>query len=266
MRKPTATFVAVAAGVLAVAGPAMAQPAFKSRHIGVTPSAGSPLTTFELTFRNPERTGVMGGTERHDLLSASVPNGGNGCLENFDTRPPDAHAGAVVHVKLSPRKLHGHWCVGTYHGQIEEIQTAVCPHGTFCPTYALLRGVVGNFTLRVKPSADKQPPRFGGLLRAFACTPGPQRPGQTTPYTLSWQAATDNLTPSSQIVYDVYYATRSGAEDFAMPTWTTAPGVTSFRTPGLPSHGAAYFVVRAQDAVGNEDRNTVERAGVDPCF
>jgi hypothetical protein len=33
----------------------------------------------------------------------------------------------------------------------------------------------------------------------------------------------------------------------------------------LASHGSFYFVVRARDAAGNEDRNTIEVHGSDPC-
>jgi hypothetical protein len=106
---------------------------------------------------------------------------------------------------------------------------------------------------------------FGGLQLALACTPGPQQPGQTTPFNLRWQTASDDVTPPSLIVYDVYLATTPGDEDFSEPTWTTAPGATSYRTPGLPSHGAFYFVVRARDQAGNEDGNTVELHGSDPC-
>jgi hypothetical protein len=106
---------------------------------------------------------------------------------------------------------------------------------------------------------------FAGIVHAAACTPGPQRPGETSPYTLSWQAAVDNTTPAAEIVYDIYYSTTPGGEDFAHATWTSPPGVTSFRTPGLPSHGEAYFVVRARDSAGNEDGNAHEQPGVDPC-
>jgi hypothetical protein len=113
---------------------------------------------------------------------------------------------------------------------------------------------------------DTTPPKFDGLQQAFACTPGPQRPGQTTPFNLSWQAASDSVTPSSLIVYDIYLTSTSGGEDYSAPTWTTSPGVTSYRTPGLPSHGSFYFVVRARDKAGNEDHNTVEQHGSDPCL
>jgi hypothetical protein len=83
---------------------------------------------------------------------------------------------------------------------------------------------------------------------------------------LTWHAASDNLTPSSQIVYDVYLASKPSGESFATPTWTTPPGTTTFRTPGLPSHGSFYFVVRARDGAGNEDHNTIEVHGSDPCL
>ena len=112
---------------------------------------------------------------------------------------------------------------------------------------------------------DTTAPAFAGLQRAFACTPGPQRPGQTTPFTLTWTAATDDVTPSSQIVYDVFISTTAGGEDYSRPNWTTPPGATQFRTPGLASHGTFYFVVRARDQAGNEDQNRVERRGIDPC-
>jgi hypothetical protein len=189
-----------------------------------------------------------------------------------------------VHVRLDAGKLGGRWCVGGYSGEINELESAVCPHGLACPTYVRLLGTVGRFTLEVRApvtprpptptatttptpttSGDTTPPSFGGLQSAFACTPGPQRPGQTTPFRLSWQPATDNLTPSSQIVYDIYLASMPAGENFSTPTWTTAPGATTFTTPGLSSHGSFYFVVRARDSAGNEDQNTVEVHGNDPC-
>jgi len=69
------------------------------------------------------------------------------------------------------------------------------------------------------------------------------------PVTLTWQAASDEITPPSLIVHDLYMATRQGGEDFSAPTWTTPPGATALKTPGLPSHGTFFFVVRASDPV-----------------
>jgi hypothetical protein len=235
----------------------------------VSPARGGPHTTFVLSFVAPTTTGRTGSTRVSDVLSASNP-GSARCAGSVEMTIPDHKRGQRVRVRLSPRRLGGRWCAGTYQGKIDELEQPVCPPRELCPAYVVLRGTIARFELRVWGSRsrhrrDVTAPRFAGLERAFACTPGPQRPGQTTPYTLTWKAATDDVTPSSQIVYDIYYSPNSGGEDFSKPSWTTPPGATSFRTPGLPSHASAYFVVRARDAAGNEDTNTVERAGVDPC-
>ena len=108
-------------------------------------------------------------------------------------------------------------------------------------------------------------PIFAGLKSATTCIPGPIAMGETTSYYLQWEAATDRGTPSSKIVYNVYQATTAGGEDFSEPTYTTAPGVTSFDTPQLPSEKYFYFVVRARDNAGNEDSNTIERQGQNLC-
>lgn len=232
----------------------------------VRPAAGSPATAFVVSFVSPVRTGVSGSTRLRYLLAVSGPGA---CRSALQKSLPDAARGARVTVRLDPRVLGRNWCPGTYRGRVLEVQTAVCPAGTACPTYVLVRGTAAHFSFVVRepaPARDRTAPTFAGLARAFACTPGPQQPGETTPYTLSWQAATDNVTPSAGIVYDIYYATAPGGESFASPTWTTAPGATSFRTPGLPSHGSAYFVVRARDAAGNTDANVREEPGLDPCL
>jgi hypothetical protein len=112
---------------------------------------------------------------------------------------------------------------------------------------------------------DTTPPTFAGLASVTTCTPGPIGGGRTTSYRLSWEQATDNRTPVSQIVYDVYQATAAGGEDFSVPTYTTRPGASSFDTPQLPTEQTFYFVVRARDKAGNSDSNKVERQGVNLC-
>jgi hypothetical protein len=91
---------------------------------------------------------------------------------------------------------------------------------------------------------DVTPPLFDGLQSATTCSPGPIGGGSSS-YRLSWAAATDNRTPSTQIVYDVYQAGTAGGEDFSSPTYTTP--------------------VRARDRSGNSDANRVERQGVNLC-
>ena len=100
----------------------------------------------------------------------------------------------------------------------------------------------------------------------MTCLPGPIGPGRSSSYHLSWDPATDDFTPSSQIVYHIYQAATPGGEDFSTPTYTTARGAVSFDTPQLPSDQAVYFVVRARDRAGNEDTNTMERQGQNICL
>jgi hypothetical protein len=219
-----------------------------------------------VSFHTPDRTGRVRQLQRHDELSVSAPGNPNSCVSNAQAIAPDAPAGVRVRAALDPARLGGRWCIGTYHGEIDELQSPVCPQGKLCPTYVIRVRVIARFAFHVRASTDTAPPTFAGLQSATACTPGPQRPGQTTPFTLSWRAATDDLTPSSRLVYDVFVSRTTGGEDLSTPTWTTPAGVTTYRTPGLPSHGTFYFVVRARDPAGNEDRNRVERRGLDPCL
>jgi hypothetical protein len=111
---------------------------------------------------------------------------------------------------------------------------------------------------------DRTPPTFAGLTSATACIPGPVD-AQTATYRLDWDQAQDNVTPATQIVYDIYQATKSGGEDFSSPTYTARHGATTFTTPPLPADQSIYFVVRARDRTGNRDSNTVERSGANIC-
>jgi hypothetical protein len=130
-------------------------------------------------------------------------------------------------------------------------------------TIAVL-GVAAGLAVAGLASADRTPPTFPGLKSATACIPGPVA-GETASYRLDWDQAADNVTPSAQIVYDVYQATKSGGEDFSSPTYTARHGATTFTTPPLPAEQSFYFVVRARDRAGNRDSNQVERAGANIC-
>jgi hypothetical protein len=112
---------------------------------------------------------------------------------------------------------------------------------------------------------DDTPPVFEGLKSATTCIPGPIGGGSKSRYHLTWNAATDDVTPSSKIVYKVYQATTAGGENFSKPSYTTAAGATSFDTALLPTGKTFYFVVRARDLAGNKDSNTVERVGQNLC-
>lgn len=113
---------------------------------------------------------------------------------------------------------------------------------------------------------DRTPPRFAGLKSAVTCIPGPIAQGRTSSYHLSWEAASDDVTPPGRIVYDIYQASAPGGEKFSRPTYRTAPGARSFSTPQLPVQASFYFVVRARDQARNEDKNRVERRGENLCL
>jgi hypothetical protein len=77
--------------------------------------------------------------------------------------------------------------------------------------------------------------------------------GRTTSFTLRWDAATDNVSPSSTIVYLVYQANAPGSEDFSTPTYTTAAGATSFAKQY--SNGRIYetsYVTSVELSAGSE--------------
>jgi hypothetical protein len=229
----------------------------------VTPAPGNQHSTFDVTFRTIHKIGISDGIRTDVELSASTSLSTSSCITSFNIKAPAAAANTHVHVYLRPQSLGGRWCVGTYNGVVNQWRITVCPRHQLCPTYAIPSHRIGTFKLHVQPQSLV--PIFAGLQSAFACTPGPQRPGQTTSFTLSWKAAVDATTPSAQFVYDIYLSSTSGGENYTHPTWTTAPGVTSFRTPGLAAHGTFFFVVRARDPSGSEDSNIIERRGVDPC-
>lgn len=98
---------------------------------------------------------------------------------------------------------------------------------------------------------DTTPPTFAGLQSATVQS--------DSSILLSWAAATDNVSTAGQIVYDVYRASSAGGESYVSSTYTSASGATSYLVTGLTPNTTYYFVVRARDAAGNRDTNTVER-------
>ncbi|MGH7439384.1 MAG: fibronectin type III domain-containing protein, partial [Polyangiaceae bacterium] len=98
------------------------------------------------------------------------------------------------------------------------------------------------------------PPKFGGVTSAG--------PASATSLQVTWNPATDAVTPASEIVYDVYVATSAGGEDFAKPTVTSPPGAVSVLVAGLTTSSTYYVVVRARNLANVDDSNVVETSGV----
>ncbi len=189
-------------------------------------------------------------------------------------------AGSQVRETLKPAGHGGIWCAGTFRGRIVEYLSPICQPikgsatvAIVCPDIVVAPQTIGRFSFRVKKASGSTSgsggstagPSFAGLLSATTCIPTSPKilPSQRT-YELTWAPATDPATPSSQIVYEIFYSQTSGGEDYSSPTWTTAAGVSKY-TVTLPDSMPAYFVVRARDTSGRVDDNTVQRQGVSTC-
>lgn len=89
---------------------------------------------------------------------------------------------------------------------------------------------------------------------------------------LSWNAATDNTTPSGQIRYVICQSTSSTdctQDPFPAPggaifIYETLAGATSYPIPGLNSNTAYFFVVRAKDLVNLMDSNGAQKSVTTP--
>lgn len=230
MRRTIVASLLIAAIVVSIASGAAAG----SLRLAINPRAGHPTTKFVVAFTAPRAS-------MYEAVARSA------CGQRVRGGPKSARKGARVRLALSaPRNG---WCVGTARAQVKDVDS---------------RKRLARLRFSVAASGtDTWPPSFAGLKSAVQCFPGPMTPGEERPVTLSWTAATDDLSPSSQITYDIYMASTAGAENFASPSWTTR-SATSFTTPNLPA--GRFFVVRARDAVGNEDHNTVERQAQNPCL
>lgn len=94
-------------------------------------------------------------------------------------------------------------------------------------------------------TVDNRPPVFSGLQGIM---------WDTGAIVLSWRKGSDISTP---LTYAVYIANHSGGQNFASPD--TSLGDTTVLLGGLGNRKDYYFVVRAKDALGNADTNSVER-------
>lgn len=245
----------------------------------VKPGSGTPQTHFAFSFRVPTTTGRSGLLVVTDRFSVSGPHGA-GCQSSVARNLRPANKGTRVKLTLRPAKGRGGWCAGKWRGTVVQSEFFRCSPGPrkVCPELVVAPRTIARFSFRVKPAPTHGPPtppagdvpKFAGLISATACpSPQPVRAPRVLPqpsrYTLTWAAATDPVTPSSQITYVIFVATSPGAEDYSTPSYTTAPGATAFMTPGVARNGALYFVVRARNAAGHEDGNTVEKQGTAAC-
>jgi len=94
-------------------------------------------------------------------------------------------------------------------------------------------------------TVDALGPIFAGIESAT---------GSDSSVALGWSAATDDSPP---ILYNIYRSPTSGGQDFGSPLATTT--AVGYLDESVANGTAYYYVVRAQDAAGNEESNAVER-------
>lgn len=97
---------------------------------------------------------------------------------------------------------------------------------------------------------DTTPPTFAGAVSAVSNSPSTMD--------VSWNAATDNITPAGDLQYLAYLALSPGGQSFAVAYAASQKGWTTLRLLDLKSSTPYYVVVRAQDMAGNLDANVRE--------
>lgn len=107
--------------------------------------------------------------------------------------------------------------------------------------------VLNSKTLELTLAADDEVPEFAGATDA--------EPAEGAGVKVSWDPATDNLTPQEGLVYLVYGGESEEDVDYRTPLGVSLPGATS-ATVYFEKPESEYFVaVRAQDAAGLTDEN-----------
>jgi hypothetical protein len=111
----------------------------------------------------------------------------------------------------------------------------------------------GDAIVSAAAGADDVPPVFGGC-RALV---DPRANGVT----VLWDPATDDTTPTTEILYKIYAFKVPVDEDttFAEPAGTFTDGATAGQLRTLDEATRYRIVCRAEDKFGNEDANLVTR-------
>ena len=236
----------------------------------------APSRTYYFVVRARDAAGNVDGNtvER----SATTP-------ANVDVTPP-VFAGAASATAIGASAIRLAWAAGsdnvTLAGNlVYRIYRATAPGGQQLgtATYVTLPGATSFVATGLAPTTrywfvvrafDQAGNQDGNTVEVDAITPAdttaPTFAGVTGAATVSssaialaWNPASDDITPAAALVYDVYRARAAGGQDFAAPTYTSAPGASGLVAGGLDPLTTYHFVVRARDAAGNRDGNGAER-------
>ncbi len=135
----------------------------------------------------------------------------------------------------------------------------------FGSTSVLLLGGALALTACGDGGSDDRPPCVGACpgapgapIFAGVGSVSPDRTGEHL--RITWPAASDDKTPAEQLRYRVYVSTKSGRAVSRPPVVTSEPGRTSVYVAVAPLGATHHVVVRALDADGLEDANTIEQS------
>lgn len=124
-----------------------------------------------------------------------------------------------------------------------------------------------KFRADVETTEDSEPPRFDGL-KSISAVPNNSLIGTVSQAVglggkfkaiLNWDPATDNISKSSSIKYDIFRAPKQWTFDFANPYATTNPGELAYTDSNVPDGVIFYYLVKARDERNNKDQNLVQK-------
>jgi hypothetical protein len=111
-------------------------------------------------------------------------------------------------------------------------------------------GGTGNAGITV--TIDRTAPTFGGLTSATNA-------GTGGAVDLTWDAATESTSPP--VTYNIYVNTPDPVTDFSSP-YTSSSNATGDTVTGLTNDLTYWFVVKAEDNVGNESAGAVQESAI----
>jgi hypothetical protein len=120
--------------------------------VHVAPGSGGPRTTFKLSFHSPTQTGQAGAMRRAQTVEIHGTHH-LGCAWSGQTAVPAAVAQQLMHVSLTPGKLHTGartWCAGTFHGSVVQTARLMCTPPQLCPLIEIRPQTIAQFTFTVK--------------------------------------------------------------------------------------------------------------------
>lgn len=251
----------------------------------VTPQGATSLTVIGL---NPSTTYyfVIRAKDERGLIDTNVTEKSATTLSPPDTTPPSFN-GLVSATAISSSEILLKWdpasdnasdpshidyliYVATSSGEqnLAVANSASAPGATSFTVTGLGPNTTYYFIVRARDEAynidsntveksattkslpDATPPSFSGLVSATALS--------TSSIRLSWNPATDDVTPASDIAYYIYMSAFSKGQNFTIPR-DIVFGAATATISGLSPATTYYFVVRAADKTGNMEQNTVEK-------